>query len=1021
MNSINRRLPVAKRAACLKWLGPLTLWIISLGVDVAGGAINPVIEGNVRFTVITPECIRIEYAPTGKFIDARSTFAVDRTARTEDFKSEKTGSSLVIDTGRIRLVYKADGQPLGAANLSARICHGAGFGTWSPGVPNTDNLGGTLTTLDMVSGPVDLGEGLLSRNGWFLLDDSRSPLLTGTWVASRPAQAGTDWYLFGYGNDYKAALRSMTTIGGAAPIPRRYAMGVWFSRYWKFTASDFQSIVNEYHQHDFPLDVIVMDMDWHKEGWTGWSWNTELIPDPKELLGWFHKQGLHVTLNLHPADGVASHETKYGDFMKALGKNPADGETLPFDAGSEPYIEAFLGKVLAPLQKDGVDFWWLDWQQYPFTRSIPDLTNLFWMNEILYRSTEADGARGISLSRWGGWGDHRHPVQFSGDADTGWPMLGFEVPLTSTAGNVGCYYWSHDIGGHTGGRNEESYTRWVQFGATTAVLRSHSTNKPDLDRRPWLYPKWAEDSMRIAFHFRSEILPYIYSSAWQTYKSGVSLNRPLYLEYPDLEPAHHNGQEFMLGDNLLVAPITMPGVGPGRVGRQVVWFPPGDTWYNIFTGEKYAGGQTRIISADINEFPVFARGGAPVPMQPYRDRPGGAALDTLRVRCYPGADGNTGEYTLYEDDGRSREYSKGECALTKMSCQRHGDRVTVRVSPAEGRYRGQPGARAYEIELSNTRKATQITVNGKPSETKYDPELGINRISVPALAIREGVIIEAIAPEADARLFTQMAQARRTRAITGDIAQRKSLPDLLVPGVVGTREKDALLALLGIGLMPFHDSPTFSDKENNLAFYAPSGVIGTERVTKISDEGAGAVTEKRSVIELGKAQDPIMIPGDIYNRIEFQIDSCNYFVESPRIRLAGNLALCATASASSTESGHSPSAVIDGEVNGYPAKPTAEWSANRQTTGAHFDLVWDKPQIVRKIVLFDRPNLVDQVTSAKINFSDGSTLDVGALPDDASHSLTLEFPAKTILSLTFEVTGVKPGTENSGLAEIGVY
>lgn len=996
---------------------------------VASGAADPIIEensrfivGNARFTVITPECIRIESSADGKFVDDESTFAVNRTARTADFKTEKNGDSLTIDTGKIRLTYKPDGNPLGAVNLSARIQKGGETVEWSPGAANSGNLGGTITTLDMVRGPVDLGKGLLSRDGWFLLDDSRSPLLTATWVKSRPAGTGTDWYLFGYGKDYKAGLRSLVTISGAAPMPRRYALGVWFSRYWKFKSADFRSIVDEYRQHDFPLDVLVMDMDWHGEGWTGWSWNKELIPDAKDLLSWLHKEGLHVPLNLHPADGVSPHEDQYAEFMKALGKDPASRETLPFDAGSEPYIDAFLSKVLAPLQNDGVDFWWLDWQQYPFTRSIPDLTNLFWMNEILYNSTTADDSRGISLSRWGGWGDHRHPIQFSGDADTGWAMLGFEVPLTSTAGNVGCYYWSHDIGGHTGGRNEESYARWVQFGATSAALRSHSTNRPDMDRRPWLYPKWAEDSMRIAFHLRSQILPYVYSSARQTFESGVSLNRPLYLEYPDLEEAYHNGQEFLFGDNLLVAPITMPGVGPGLVGRQVVWFPPGDTWYNMLTGEKFTGGRTNVVSADINEFPIFARGGIPLPLQPYQERPGTAALKTLRVRCYPGSDGQTGQYTLYEDDGRSKAYEKGAHARTPLRYTRNGDHITIHVGPTEGQYQGQPTTRAYEIELPNTRKATLASVDGKSAAVQYDQELGINRISIPARAIGDAVTIEIDAPETDAAPFANQAKARRVRAIVGDAFPLESLPRLLTGNLIGQNEKDALLGVEGIGLMPYHDSPTFHGEESKLAFLAPPGMIDGNLVTRIVEEkSAGAFVEKRSELALNEIKGPVLMSGSHYGRIEFLLGKRKYAIESHGVSMAGNLALLAKASATSSESGHTPAGAIDGVVDGYPAKPAAEWSANRQTTGVSFNLAWDQPQTVRKIQLFDRPNKVDQVTAGKITFSDGSTLDVGPLPDDGDHPLTLEFPPKKITSLTFEVTGVKPGSENSGLSEIGVY
>ncbi|MBF0530889.1 MAG: alpha-xylosidase, partial [Deltaproteobacteria bacterium] len=157
----------------------------------------------------------------------------------------------------------------------------------------------------------------------------------------------------------------------------------------------YRKLVKEYEEKDFPLDMIVMDMDWHindarkafgpdapanTQVWTGYSWDRDLLPDAEKLLDWFHQQGLHVTLNDHPADGVRSFETSYKPFMKAMGKNPKSDEALPFDAGDRKYLETFYRHTHANLENDGVDFWWLDWQQYRFTHSVPALTNLQWLN-----------------------------------------------------------------------------------------------------------------------------------------------------------------------------------------------------------------------------------------------------------------------------------------------------------------------------------------------------------------------------------------------------------------------------------------------------------------------------------------------------------------------------------------------------------------------------------------------------------------------------------------------------------------
>ena len=184
------------------------------------------------------------------------------------------------------------------------------------------------------------------------------------------------------------------------------------------------------------------------------------------------------------------------------------------------------------------------------------------------------------------------------------------------------------------------------------------------------------------------MFPYLYTSAAQSARETVPLDRPLYFDNPRQEDAYHNAQEFLLGDNLLVAPIVSAGPGraaspPRRSGSRPA------SWYNVFTGERYAGSTDALVAADINEFPLYVRGGVPVPMQPYTARMGTAPLTTLRVRCYPGADGQTGRSTLYEDDGVTTAYERGQSATTPLSYTRRGAAVTVTVGAARGTWAGQ--------------------------------------------------------------------------------------------------------------------------------------------------------------------------------------------------------------------------------------------------------------------------------------------------------------------------------------------
>lgn len=237
-----------------------------------------VVAGNTRFTVITPNLIRIEHSPQGRFVDDRTLFAFNRQSLFKDFTLTRTGKQLVLETPALRLECTDPDAPPSASTLHAVIRTANGTTHWKPGTLNSGNLGGTLRTLDQVSGPVDLGQGILSRDGWFLLDDSASPLLTTDWVRARPADiaGNTDWYLFAYGADYRAALKSLAAISGPVPMPRKYTLGTWYSRYWPYSTAEFKQIVQEYKDHDFPLDMMVMDMDWHRDGWTGYTWNDKL-------------------------------------------------------------------------------------------------------------------------------------------------------------------------------------------------------------------------------------------------------------------------------------------------------------------------------------------------------------------------------------------------------------------------------------------------------------------------------------------------------------------------------------------------------------------------------------------------------------------------------------------------------------------------------------------------------------------------------------------------------------------------
>jgi alpha-glucosidase (family GH31 glycosyl hydrolase) len=712
--------------------------------------------GKARFTVITPMCIRLEYNSKGTFINAPSWLAVNRDVRCSEFICTEDKNSLQIETQYFKLIYKPDGTPFSETNLTGKIKSSKSI-SWAYGQKNKCNLGGTLSTLDSLDAAVPLPEGLLSKDGWYLLDDSSSPLFTDNWFKARPANSGIDAYLFAYGQKYKKALQSFTALAGNVPLPRKYVLGSWYSRWYPYTAEDYQNIVEEYDEHDFPLDIMVMDMDWHRQkearsgkgwanmlGWTGWSWNKKLIPQPTKLLDFFHDKDISVTLNVHPHDGIRKHENCYDSFMRELDYDPRSAKALPFKVADQKYMQAYFKHSHAPLEKQGVDFWWVDWQQdsiIPFAKGqkgSKELKHLPLLNYSYYTHTAKKNKRGLSFSRWAEWGDHRYPIHFSGDASCTWEMLAFEIFFTATAGNVGCFFWSHDIGGFCGKKNPEQYARWAQFGVTTAAVRLHSAGS-DLDRRPWKWPKEVENSIRKSFKLRAELIPYIYSAIWDCHKNSLPLNRPMYLEYPEINKAYSSPYQYLLGDAFLVAPVIKKGQGSNKEATTSCWIPKGN-WFDWFTGEQYNGPGIFKIRNDLNTFPLLVKGGYPVTLQPYSNRMTSTPLETLKIRCFylPNTQITS---QLYQDDGLSENYKKGEFSLTNISFSSIENKAEIKISAIDGQYKEMLKKRSYHIELCNAPKVLGVIVNKKKAIHKFDKKKQCCYVSIDKISVAKNLNI----------------------------------------------------------------------------------------------------------------------------------------------------------------------------------------------------------------------------------------------------------------------------------------
>lgn len=728
--------------------------LIALHPAGARGA-DPFVIGKSRITFITDNLVRLEYANDARFLNDSTLFAVNRHTSDTDVAVEHDGRRYVFTTKAMRLVFDADGCPFGQCNIRAEWTQNGEKKRWSLSDTQEKNLLGPVVTLDAVSGPVERMEGLLSRDGWYLIDDSGKDVYKNGWLEYRDRNHVQDLYLFVYGNDYKAALRSLAAISGPVPMTRRYVHGSWYCRWWPYTAEDYREIVRGYREHDFPLDILVFDMDWHRKdgavgtghaftrGWTGYSWNRKLIPDPEGLLRELRDQNIYVTINDHPHDGIRPTEDMFDDFIADLGADTAVTGVPYFDAGDRRYMEAFFRHAHGESERMGVAFWWQDWQQdYAFSKVRGTTTaHVPWLNELYYNDSRKNNLRGQGFARWGGWGDHRHPIQFSGDAVGNWDMLRFEVDLTVTSGNMGCFFWAHDIGGFYDGTDSELYTRWTQFGLLNSSLRIHSVVGDNMDRRPWLWGEREENAMRAVYHLRSQLMPYIYSSVRQCHTDMLPLNRGLYIDRPDDEQSYLHPDQFMFGDLILGAPVTEAGNGPDFIVNKPVYFPAGNRWYSLFNGNSFEGGSTQTVSIPLEESPVFVKGGWPIPMQPYTQRMASEPVTKLIVRCYPGTEGDDNAYTLYEDDGLTMDYVDGRFSTTKLHYSLRNGITTVAIDAVDGEYDGQPARRAYRIELPGINRDAKVRVDGRKAGYTYDSSIGGIIIEVKPTDIRRPVTV----------------------------------------------------------------------------------------------------------------------------------------------------------------------------------------------------------------------------------------------------------------------------------------
>lgn len=706
---------------------------------------NTYTEAPLRLTVITPRLLRIEVSASGQFTDAPTQSFLKRNLGEVSFTHQHKGNLLCINTGKVLFAVHAQTGALQYVVLNGKKIH-----------PNPmHNLKGTARTLDAAYGAVPLKDGVLSSDGVAILDDSNALLLKKDGTLEKRPEKQKDKYIFAYGKDYIGALQDFYRITGEVPLIPRYSLGNWWSRYKAYTQEEYIDVMRAFKAHDVPLSVATIDMDWHwvnlkdkfgkdnctserggTNGWTGYSWNTDLFPDHCAFLDYLHKEKLKTSVNLHPADGIRFFEDCYEETAKAMGIDPNTKAPVPFDMTDPQFVNTYFEKVHRPLEDEGVDFWWIDWQQGTKSR-LEGLDPLWLLNHYHTLDSGRSNRRPLILSRYAEIGSHRYPLGFSGDTVMSWRSLNFQPYFTVTASNCGYTWWSHDIGGHMlGVHDDELYVRWLQFGVFSPIMRLHSTSHDLFGKEPWRYSYEAEHISEDYMRLRHQLVPYLYTMNARTHKEGRALCEPLYYECPNEKGAYACKNGYKFGTELLVCPVTSKMDAHTKTAITKVYLPKG-RWTNLCTGRIYTGGQTVHVSSELHENGVFLKAGAIVPLS--LDK--GNGVDNPKKLGLLLSRGNN-SFTLYEDDGETKAYENGEVSETVFTLSENGNSLHLSISGTkEASY--LPKKRSYTLFLRDVRSAENLhcTVDGKEISAKMEStDYGLT-VTLPQMAITSKVEI----------------------------------------------------------------------------------------------------------------------------------------------------------------------------------------------------------------------------------------------------------------------------------------
>lgn len=655
-----------------------------------------------RISVLTPSLIRLEYSIDGIFNDLPTINIWYRNFEKTNFNVQENGNQLIISTSYFNLIYNKEKNFYGGRlnpSSNLRVTSLATNKVWYYTYPEIRNYEAPAYKLNDNK---DINcKSLFSLDGFVTIDDSKTDCFDEYGGLVKNETNNIDIYLFIYGTKFFTCLNDYYKITGYPTLLPRYAFGNWWSRNITYTEESINKLILDFKENDIPLSTILLNDSWSErtiDGKSSFTFNQKLFNNPQNMISDIHSSNIKIGLAINPMNGFSKIEKNY-DYLKQY-LPPNESGIIPFNVFNSKDIDAYLKIIIHPLDNIGVDFYNIDYFDNKHLKELM-LIKHYTMQDIKRNINKRPMIYGYNTNIM----PHRYSVLYYGKSTVTWDSLVKISKFNCDTANLGVSYWSHDIGGfYKGIEDTELYTRFIQLGVFCPILKLNSDSGKYYKRYPW---KWGIKTYQIAkdyLNLRHKLIPYLYAENYRYHKLGIPFIQPLYYQYPKFYDDELYSREYYFGSQFFISPIVKH---KDYIMNRTIhrFFIPEGVWYDFVTGKKFPGGRKYVSFFRDEDYPVFVKSGAIIPMSLNIDNNNTSVPNDLEIQIFPG---RNNIYNLYEDDGISNNCELGKYLITNIEYNYLPNNYTVIIRPVAGTKGVIPEKRNYKIKFRNTKKSENV-------------------------------------------------------------------------------------------------------------------------------------------------------------------------------------------------------------------------------------------------------------------------------------------------------------------------